>query len=292
MESSTGFYIVIGSAGMLGTDLMEILQESGLTAVGLDVGEVDIRSEDSIWKALARFDPGVIINLAALTDVDGCETRQEEAFSVNAQGPENLARAAARRGDFFVQLSTDYVFDGLSRVPYKEDDPMNPLGMYGKSKARGELLVRELLPDNHCIVRTSWLYGTHGKNFVEAIIDAAQKRPVLNVVNDQRGCPTYTMDLARAVLGLAEMRTRGTFHVTNSGEVTWYDFAVRIVERTGFSHVRVEPTTTEQLSRPAPRPGYSVLDNSRFVELAGKPLRSWEQALNDYLATRGRKGTP
>ncbi len=292
MESSTGFYIVIGSAGMLGTDLMEILQESGLTAVGLDVGEVDIRSEDSIRKALARFDPGVIINLAAMTDVDGCETRQEEAFSVNAKGPENLARAAARRGDFFVQLSTDYVFDGLSRVPYKEDDPMNPLGMYGKSKAQGELLIRELLPDNHCIVRTSWLYGTHGKNFVEAIIDAAQKRPVLNVVNDQRGRPTYTMDLARAVLGLAEMRTRGTFHVTNSGEATWYDFAVRIVERTGFSHVRVEPTTTEQLSRPAPRPGYSVLDNSRFVELTGKPLRSWEQALDDYLATRGRKGTP
>ena len=276
-------YIVVGAAGMLGADLMDLLRYTGARVTGLDVGEVDIRSEDAVRKALSPFDPGVVINLAALTDVDGCEKMVDEAFSVNARGAENLAAAASELGHWLVQLSTDYVFDGAEGRPYKEDDPMNPQGIYAKSKAEGEKQVRELLPDAHCIIRTSWLYGLHGKNFVEAILDAAGKRDVLKVVNDQRGRPTYTCDLSKAVIQLCSLGARGTFHVTNSGEASWYDFAVRIISRAGVTNVRVEPATTEDLGRPAPRPRYSVLDNSKFIKLTGSPLRSWEEALEDYL---------
>lgn len=282
-------YIVIGSAGMLGTDLVDLLRDIGASVQGLDVEEVDIRSEENTRHVLSLFEPGVVINLAALTDVDGCETTVDEAFGVNSLGPKNLAMAAAEFKHVLVQLSTDYVFDGTQRIPYKEDDPMNPLGIYGKSKAQGEQYIREVLSDGHCIIRTSWLYGLHGKNFIEAILDAAAKRDVLKVVNDQHGRPTYTRDLSKAVIQLCQLGARGTFHVTNSGEATWYDFAVRIVQKAGIRNVRVETSTTEELGRPAPRPRYSVLDNSKFVQLAGSPLRNWEQALDNYLALREQK---
>lgn len=285
-------YIVIGSAGMLGTDLMDRLEADGASAHGLDVEEVDIRSEEHTRSVLSLFEPGVVINLAALTDVDGCETRAEEAFRVNALGPKNVAMAAAEFKHFLLHLSTDYVFDGAHTIPYKEDDPMNPLGVYGKSKAQGEEYVRQVLSNRHCIVRTSWLYGRHGKNFVEAIMDASRTRNVLKVVNDQQGRPTYTRDLAEAVIQLCELKATGTFHVTNSGEASWYDFAVRIVHRAGIQNVRVETCTTEDLGRPAPRPRYSVLDNSKFIQFTGSPLRPWEQALDDYLTRRDQEPRP
>ena len=275
--------VVIGSEGMLGTDLVTVLNKSGTEVIGLDIDDIDITQPESVHQVLDGYRPGLIINVAALTDVDGCETRQEEAFGVNAHGPAHLAEFAAETRAFFLHLSTDYVFDGMGKVPYKEFDKTNPIGVYGKSKAKGEALVRELLPDQHCIVRTQWLYGLHGKNFVETILNAAQSREVLRVVDDQYGSPTYTRDLAGALVTLCGTRVCGTIHVTNSGETTWYAFASEIIKLKGVPGVRVEPIRSEELSRPAPRPAYSVLDNSRYAGLTGTRLRDWKDALKEYL---------
>jgi dTDP-4-dehydrorhamnose reductase len=293
MESEKGavefreLYLVIGSKGMLGADLVACLADLGKCVVGLDVEEIDIRRRESVRDAVARYAPGTIINVAAVTDVDGCETRQEEAFSVNARGPANLAEALSETGGRLLHLSTDYVFDGRKDTPYIETDRIDPVGVYGKSKAQGEMRVREILPDRHCIVRTQWLYGRHGKNFVETILEAAKTREVLQVVNDQRGSPTYAPDLAGALVRLCDKGVTGTVHVTNSGDATWHEFATAIIQLVGAADVRVEPMTTEQLGRPAPRPAYSVLDNSKFERLVGTPLRHWRDALEDYL--RGRR---
>jgi dTDP-4-dehydrorhamnose reductase len=276
-------YLVVGSQGMLGTDLVKLLKRSGIPTVALDVPEIDISDADSVRKTFAALRPDVVINVAALTDVDGCQSRSDEAFRVNALGPENLAGAALESGTRLVHISTDYVFDGSGHVPYTEDDPLSPLGVYGQSKAQGEIRVRQILPRNHLIVRTQWLFGRHGKNFIKAIVGAAAKSNVLKVVNDQHGCPTYTRDLASGLLTLMEIGALGTFHVTNRGETTWYDFAVRILHRTSTTGVRVEAITSEELGRPAPRPAYSVLDSAKFIRLTGSALRTWEDALDDYL---------
>ena len=281
-------YLVIGSKGMLGTDLVSLLTESGLDAVGLDLNEVDIGDYASVITAVEKYAPSVLINVAALTDVDGCESKAQQAFQVNEEGPANLARAARERGVFLVHLSTDYVFDGKKGASYREEDPIHPLGIYGKSKALGEQRVREALPDNHCIIRTQWLFGLHGKNFVETILSLAQKQEVIRVVNDQHGSPTYSPDLSAAIMTLCDERARGTIHVTNSGETTWYDFAARIVKQSAAATV-VEPMSSAELNRPAPRPPYAVLDNSRFVSISGRPLRSWEEALDDYLEKRKKR---
>jgi dTDP-4-dehydrorhamnose reductase len=276
--------LVVGAQGMLGTDLVKLLKSAGTPTVALDVPEVDIRDAGSVREIFAAHRPDVVINVAAFTDVDGCQSKSDEAFRVNALGPENLAGAALDHGAHLVHISTDYVFDGSGRVPYTEDDPLSPLGVYGKSKAEGEIRLKRILPQNHLIVRTQWLFGRHGKNFVKAILDAATKNSVLKVVNDQHGCPTYTPDLAAGLLKLMEIGARGTFHVTNRGETTWYDFAVRILDRAGMTGVRVESITSEELGRPAPRPAYSVLDGAKFVGLTGSTLRTWEDALDDYLS--------
>lgn len=279
-------WMVVGAKGMLGVDLVRHLRDSGIETVALDSEEVDICDRDSVAAALDEYNPRVVINVAAMTDVDGCEDRIEDAYRVNAHGPRNLASAASTRGTFLVHVSTDYVFDGKGKKPHREDDPIGPIGVYGASKAQGELFVREALPDDHCIVRTQWLFGIHGKNFVETILNGARTRDVLRVVNDQCGRPSYAPDVARALAQLSRVRGRGTFHVANSGETTWYNFARAIVERAGLSHIRVEPISTEELGRPAPRPAYSVLDTSRFSALAGYTPRHWTAALDEYLRIR------
>jgi dTDP-4-dehydrorhamnose reductase len=283
-------YLVVGSKGMLGTDLVRLLQRRGLQTVALDIDEVDIRVADSVMDAFAKYQPGVVINVAAYTDVDGCESAPEQAFSINAQGPKNLAEASLHAGSFLVHLSTDYVFDGNKGAPYAEEDPISPLGVYGRSKAEGERYVRELLPERHCIVRTQWLFGLHGKNFVEAILSQALKGNELRVVSDQRGTPTYAQDLATALVEICELGPSGTLHVTNAGEATWYEFARKILELAGLGSMHVEPITTEELGRPAPRPAYSVMDNSRFIGITGVGLRSWEDAVEAYLEERQRAG--
>jgi dTDP-4-dehydrorhamnose reductase len=282
-------YLVIGAKGMLGSDLVACLNQSGICAVPLDLEEVDITSPDSVGRAIREYDPGLVVNVAALTDVDGCESMEAQAFRVNADGPAYLAEACKTTGSFLMHLSTDYVFDGQGSEPYKVDDSLNPLGVYGRSKAEGEGRVRAIVPDGHCIVRTQWLYGLNGKNFVEAIINQTAKTRELTVVDDQKGCPTFTADLSEALKKLIELKGSGTFHVTNSGETNWYDFAVKIIELEGIRDVGVSPISSETLDRPAPRPAYSVLDNSRYAELTGSALRSWEQGLEDYLKRRGAR---
>ncbi|MEW6531517.1 MAG: dTDP-4-dehydrorhamnose reductase [Thermodesulfobacteriota bacterium] len=290
MEHFRDPWLVMGAKGMLGTDLMMTLNQADIDAVGLDVDDVDITRDGPVQRMMDRYRPGLVINVAALTDVDACEIRQEETFRVNARGPENLARACRFTDSFLLHMSTDYVFDGLLGRPYVEDDPLSPLGVYGKSKALGEQLVRANLPDRHCILRTQWLFGLHGKNFVESILALAQTRDYLKVVNDQYGRPTYSVDLADAIVHVCERGFTGTLHVTNSGEATWHDFARKILELSGIDRVRLETQTTEELGRPAPRPAYSVLDISRFAELVGSPLRHWGQALAAYLESRARDG--
>ncbi len=279
-------FLIVGARGMLGTHLVRLFQESGSIPFAVDVDEVDITNADSVMTVFDRAKPNTVINCAAFTDVDGCETATQEAFSVNAQGVENLSRASLQFHSILVHISTDYVFDGLKGSPYTEDDPMKPLGVYGASKAAGEARVREIIPETHCIVRTQWLFGLYGKNFVEAILGLAQKQDVLRVVDDQFGSPTYAQDLAAGLIKLCGLGALGTFHVTNSGSTNWHGFASAILQRAGMDHVQMEPLSTSELNRPAPRPLYSVLDNSRYIAVAGSPLRSWEAALDEYMVKR------
>ena len=279
-------YLVVGYKGMLGAQLFKLLAESRTESAGVDIEEVDITRLPAVLNAIEAIKPRVVINCAAITDVDGCESAPGPAFAVNAQGPEHIAKACLKIGCSMLHMSTDYVFDGLKGGLYREDDPINPLGIYAKSKAEGEARVRELLPETHCIVRTQWLYGLHGRNFVEAILNQARQKNILHVVNDQHGSPTYAYDLAAALIKLCEMEARGTFHVTNSGQTTWHGFASAITKGAGLGNVEVLPMSTLELNRPAPRPLCSALDNKRYIDLTGAPLRPWEEALNEYLRLR------
>jgi dTDP-4-dehydrorhamnose reductase len=285
MENLREPVLLVGHRGMLGKELLRILQEQSIQIMAVDLEEMDVTSRDSVNSVFEEVQPAVVLNASGFTDVDGCESRVDTAFAVNGEGPANLAAASAQTGAFLIHVSTDYVFDGTHREPYRENDSLNPLGVYGKSKANGEIRVREIIPENHCIVRTQWLFGLHGKNFVDTIVRLSGERDVLRIVDDQIGSPTYAPDLAEALVTLARLRGRGTFHVTNSGITSWYGFAAKIVELAGRSTI-VEPMKSSELQRPAPRPSYSVLDNARFHDFCGYGLRQWTEALQAYLDER------
>lgn len=291
MDHSNQSTVVMGAGGMLGADLVATLEERGAASTALSRRDLDITDESAVRTALQRCRPAVVINAAAYTNVDECETNSEQAFAVNARGVFNIARACSDVGAFVLHVSTEYVFDGRSERYYVEDDPVHPLGVYGKSKAEGERLLREILPDDHCIVRTQWLFGAHGRNFVEAILERALSAGRLTVVNDQFGSPTYTRDLAVACADLCEKRARGTFHVTNSGFTSWFGFARAIVDAAGLAYVPVEAITSDELDRPAPRPAHAVLDTSKFRAFCGYTLRHWEEALQDYLVRKRAAAT-
>ncbi len=278
--------MVVGAYGMLGRDLCAALKEMDTHVIEMDIQEMDISSLSSVMGVMRKVKPKLVINVAALTDVDGCESQQEQAFRVNARGPENLAMAVNDLGSFLVHISTDYVFDGSKNQPYAEDDPPKPLGIYGKSKLEGELGIKRVLSSNYCIIRTQWLYGANGKNFVDTIIEAGGKNKTLKIVNDQFGSPTYTVDLSGAIIKLCLMGASGVFHVTNSGYTTWSDFASKIFKLVGLDDVEIEDIDTRSLGRPAPRPLCSVLDNSRFTRLTGMKLPRWEDSLGKYLSGR------
>lgn len=273
--------LVCGCRGMLGTDLVRVL-ESAHTVVGVDLEEMDITDRRSVEERVAALAPDVLINAAAYTDVDGSERRAALAFRVNAEGAANLAVACRRCGARLIHVSTDYVFDGRGSRPYAEEDPPNPLGVYGRSKWEGEKRIWEVLPDA-CLIRTAWLYGKNGKNFVKAILSQTGQNKRLRVVDDQRGSPTYTMDLAVALRAAAERSLQGTFHVTNRDACTWFEFAKRILELSGAKDVEVDPISTGELGREAPRPANSVLDCRKFEMATGMRLRAWPEALRDYL---------
>jgi dTDP-4-dehydrorhamnose reductase len=224
-----------------------------------------------------------LLNAAAYTDVDGCESKKETAFAVNAEGARNVALACAAIGGRMIHLSTDYVFDGSSRTPYREEDLPNPLNVYGASKLQGERFIQEIL-ESHLIVRTEWLYGRHGKNFVDTILRHAEQQKEIRVVDDQRGSPTFAKDLSFALERLIEIKAGGILHVTNSGSCTWFEIARQILRDKGYDHVQVIPISSEELARPAKRPANSVMDCRRYEKLTGRMMRTWQEALQEYLS--------
>jgi dTDP-4-dehydrorhamnose reductase len=273
--------LVIGAKGMLGRDLMRILADK---ARGVDIEEIDITSLESVQRMLLTLRPKVVINAAAYTDVDGCESNRELAMQVNGEGVAHLALICREIGAKLVQVSTDYVFDGSKHSPWQEDDPTSPLSVYGESKLAGEL--NAALVPGHLIVRTQWLYGHGGKNFVETMLRLAGEKSELAVVDDQIGSPTWTVDLAHAIKALVEKDCCGIYHAANAGSCSWNEFARAIFSEAGCS-VTVNPLATADLGRPAPRPLYSVLDCGKLTRDTGFFPQAWRDALKKYLQERG-----
>lgn len=272
--------LVTGANGMLGRDL---LTRFGDSARGVGRDELDVANRTAVGDLLAALRPRVVVNTAAYTDVDGCESDRQRAFAVNGDGVRHLADACAGLGALLVQVSTDYVFDGRKGQPWQEEDPVNPLSVYGRSKLAGEEHARSHA--DHLIVRTQWLYGRHGRNFVDTMLRLATERQELAVVDDQIGSPTWTTDLARAIAALLERDCRGTYHVANAGSCSWCDFARAIFQEMGLA-TTVRAISSAELQRPAPRPGYSVLDCAKLTRDCGFAPRPWRDALREYLKTR------
>ena len=270
--------LIFGATGMLGKSLMRVWTGDEITGIGS--ADADIRVPEQVEAQVQRIRPDWIVLSAAYTDVDGCELNPQLANAVNTQGALNVARAAAKAGAKLLFVSTDYVFDGQNTKPYEVDHPRNPINSYGESKAEAEKKILETLPDA-CVVRTSWLFGAGGKCFPDTILKIAATRPRIEVVNDQRGCPTYTDDLAAGIMQLCRAGGEGIIHCTNSGDCTWYDFAREILAQAGSS-TQVLPTTSEKFVRPANRPRYSVL-SSASLRKYGVAMRPWQQTLPDYL---------
>jgi dTDP-4-dehydrorhamnose reductase len=269
---------IFGATGLLGHALMQ--EWKGDELRGLGSRDADIRSPQQVEAVLTNHRPDWVVLAAAYTDVDGCETNRDLAFAVNSKGAANVARAAALVGSKLIFLSTDYVFDGSKGSPYETDDPVNPGSVYGQTKAAAEAEIRKVLPQA-CILRTSWVFGVGGKCFPDTILRLASARDTLEVVNDQRGCPTYTVDLARTIIELCRKNAAGTVHATNSENCTWFDFASAIVAKAGLK-TKVLPTTTDRFPRPAPRPKYSVMSTGSLHHL-GLTMPSWHDALARYL---------
>jgi dTDP-4-dehydrorhamnose reductase len=273
--------LLLGHKGMLGNDLLLKLN-MGHEVVGLDKEEIDIVSASECKKAIKEIKPDIVINTAAYTNVDGCETAKDECFAVNAEAVINIADACRDKNIRIVHFSTDYVFDGTAKQPYKEDHQCNPINTYGASKMAGERYLRSL-SENYVLIRTAWLYGVNGKNFVQTILEKVKTTKKLTVVDDQTGSPTYTKDLAAAVDLLITQNAKGIFHITNRGNCSWYQFAVKILQEAGIHDIDVTPIRSDQLQRPATRPAYSVLSMQKFIQTTGKTMQPWQLALQDYL---------
>ncbi|MCK5305533.1 MAG: dTDP-4-dehydrorhamnose reductase [Candidatus Omnitrophica bacterium] len=307
--------LITGSAGMLGSDLCRLLTEGEYSFSGSDIMELqrqelpedryrvmDITNLSAIRRVFAEVNPDIVIHAAAYTAVDDCETKRNIADSINRKGAANIASVCKEAGAAMLYISTDYVFDGKKQSPYAVDDQINPLSEYGRSKLSGEKAVREILPDRHVIVRTSWLYGKDGPNFVDKIIKKAEAGNKLNIVDDQIGSPTYTRDLAAALIGIIGLIEKGgftqsdygTYHITNSGSCSWYDYAKKIIDFEGIK-AEVSAIKTNDLrkiyieagnKKYAERPAHSVLSNKRFNELTAVPMRPWQDALREYLRSK------
>ncbi len=273
--------VVLGAGGMLATAIVHELEEKGVHYLALSEQSLDITFEGRVAAILKGLNPGIIINTAAYTDVDGAETSREQAFAVNSHGADNVARAARSLGSKAVHISTDYVFDGKKEGPYRPDDEPDPINIYGQSKLEGEIKVRSAA-ENHLIIRTAWIYGPGGKNFVRTILGLGRTRDNLRVVNDQTGSPTFTRHLAGGIIKLASLDTRGTFHLTNSGQCTWYEFACEILRQNKIT-TPVHPVTTEEFPTDAKRPRNSLLDCKDAYSILGGPLPHWQEGLRDYL---------
>ena len=278
--------LVTGASGMLGSDLTAVLAAAGHEVLARTKSQLEITDASAVSRALEESRPEVVVNCAAFTKVDACET-DPRAFEVNAKAVGSLAHACARWGAQLVQVSTDFVFDGAKRSPYREDDETGPLSAYGRSKREGEL--EALKRDGSLVVRASWLFGRAGWNFIEAIlkqVEAGKTR--LSVVTDQIGRPTATVDLSEAILALLDAGASGVYHFANRGEVSWHGFAREILSLSGHGEVPVDPTTSQVLARPAVRPAYSSLDTGKYERRTGRAVRPFQTALAEYLRQRAR----
>lgn len=271
---------VTGAKGQLGIDVINAFSNTN-EIEGHDVDTLDISNIDSTVKMIKASKPDLIINCAAYTNVDGCEENIDLAYKVNAIGARNLAAAALESNSRLLHISTDFVFDGRGNKPYIEFDNPNPLSIYGKSKLAGEELIREICP-RHYILRTAWLYGKNGNNFVKTMLRLASERKTLTVVNDQFGSPTFTDDLVKAMGTVMNTEAYGTYHATNNGQCSWNDFAKAIFKHAGVDGIEVLPMTSEELNRPAERPKYSVLKNYMLELQFNHVMRDWEESLIGY----------
>lgn len=271
---------LFGTSGLLGHDLVPELSSGQDQLTALSIEDFDLRDHAGVRDVIRESRPEWILLLAAYTDVDGCESNRDLAFAVNCDGAVNVAEAARVAGSRLLFVSTDYVFDGSKRSPYEIGDARNPASVYGESKARAEERLLEILPDV-CIARTSWLFGHGGKCFPGTILKLASTRPEISVVKDQRGSPTFTCDLASALVQLCRASARGIVHVTNSGNCSWYEFATEIVRLSGLP-AAVKPVTTAEFPRPARRPAYSVL-SADSLHAYNIYMPDWQDALQRYL---------
>jgi len=276
-------WLITGAGGQLGTDVKAALVGEDVRALGR--ADLDVADSTAVTRAIEDFAPDVVVNAAAYTAVDAAESDEEAAYRVNAAGPGVLATALAKHGGRLIHVSTDYVFSGDAQRPYGVDDPTGPTSAYGRTKLAGELAVRELLPDASYVVRTAWVYGATGGNFVKTMARLERERDTVSVVDDQRGSPTWAGDLAAALVELGRSQaTPGTYHCTNAGDTTWFGLTRAIFEELGADPERVLPTTTDAFPRPAPRPAYSVLSDQAWRGAGLTPMRHWRVALQAAFA--------
>ncbi|QWB21378.1 MULTISPECIES: dTDP-4-dehydrorhamnose reductase [Streptomyces] len=287
-------WLITGAGGMLGRDVVEELTRRGEDVVGLDRSALDITRPEAVAAAVREHRPDLVVNCAAYTAVDDAETDEARALEINGAGPRALARACAAHDARLIHLSTDYVFDGEARTaPYPEDHPPAPRTAYGRTKLAGERAVLEELPGASAVLRTAWLYGVHGTNFVRTMIGLEARRDTLDVVDDQRGQPTWSADVAERIADLGPRLgpdAHGVFHATDAGEATWYELAREVFSLLGADPDRVRPTSSAAFPRPAPRPAYSALAHDRWQEIGLPPAREWRSALHEALPRIRKEG--
>ena len=272
--------LITGSNGMLGHDLKRVLEKNH-DLILTTSQTLDITDKEKTKEIIVKNSPDIVINSAAYTDVDGCESNPDLAYLVNGEGVKNLALACKEIDCPLVHISTDYVFNGKNTCPWVEDDEIGPISVYGKSKRKGEEAILEIL-DKFFIVRTAWLYGINGKNFPKTMLELSETHSELTVVYDEVGSPTYTLDLAGKISELIETDYYGIYHITNSGECSWCEFSRLIFEIAG-KDVEVIPVTASEFARPAPRPSYSVLENKKLIDNGFEQLRDYKEAIKDYI---------
>jgi dTDP-4-dehydrorhamnose reductase len=277
--------LICGSSGQLGSDCLQILQEAH-EVLALSLNELDITSSSDVDKVIKNFVPDIILNCAAYTNVDACETERELAWKVNVEGPKNLASGATKYGGLLIHISSDYVFDGRKKPPepYVEDDEPNPLSYYGRTKLEGEVAVMQAT-DQYIILRTAWLYGIHGRNFLKTILELALGNPdkKVKVVNDQFGSPTWSFRLALQIAKLIEKNGRGTYHTTAEGHCTWYELASHFLGEMGIPH-SLAPCTSEEYLTPAIRPRNSILENKRLKKADINLMKDWSHDVDQFVS--------